>query len=302
MVVERVVGQVALVDARPQVALGPGRERVVLPDRALGVPLDEPRVRAGRRLLAADAGDPRLRAVERALQRGDLRVAAAVLGAPRAHGVLHLDLDAEALLEGAPGAQRLGEEHAGVDRHDARVRARSARSSSRITDSSFWKEHRQHELLVLGRPWLRACAVRPRTRPRPRCTTKGTLRSQSMKCSIVSRPNSTGSASSRTSSSKALVPTRAGEGVELLAVRALALVEADPALDRLGHALGGQPDLQPLAVDDLAALVVAGDVRDVGRDRVLADLDRRAVEADVGDVVLAAAVRAAAHLDVDARA
>ena len=37
---------------------------------------------------------------------------------------------------------------------------------------------------------------------------------------------------------------------------------------------------------------------DVGRDRVLADLDRRAVEPDVGDVVLAAAVRAAAHLDV----
>ena len=29
-----------------------------------------------------------------------------------------------------------------------------------------------------------------------------------------------------------------GEGVELLAVRALGLVEADPALDGVGHALG----------------------------------------------------------------
>src|SRR5207244_2977707 len=89
-----------------------------------------------------------------------------------------------------------------------------------------------------------------------------------------------------------------GEGVELLAVGALALVEADPALHRIGHALGGQAHLQTLAVDDVAALVVAGDVGDVGRDRVPTGLDRRAVEPDVGDVVLAAAVGAAAHLDV----
>src|SRR5205823_950991 len=48
-----------------------------------------------------------------------------------------------------------------------------------------------------------------------------------------------------------------------------------------------------------AGFVYAADVRDVGRDRVLADFHRRAVEADVGDVVLAASVRAATHLDVD---
>ena len=123
-----------------------------------------------------------------------------------------------------------------------------------------------------------------------------------MKWFIVSRPNSTGSARSRTSSSKALVADALGEGVEHLAVVALGLVEAQPALDGLGHALGGQADLQARAVDDLAVLVVAADVGDVGRDRVLADLDRRAVEPDVGDVVLAAAVGAAAHLDVDAAA
>src|SRR4051794_19473260 len=96
-----------------------------------------------------------------------------------------------------------------------------------------------------------------------------------------------------------LGPDARGVGVEHLAVLALVLVGADPALDRLGHALGGQAHLQPGPVDDLAAFVVAADVGDVGGDRVLADLDRRAVEPDVADVVLAAAVGAARHLDVD---
>src|SRR5215207_1211088 len=72
----------------------------------------------------------------------------------------------------------------------------------------------------------------------------------------------------------------AHELVELLAVDAVVLVVADPALDGLGHALGGQPDLQALAVDHVAALVVAREVGDVGRHGVLADLDRRAVEPD----------------------
>src|SRR5215210_2051054 len=74
-------------------------------------------------------------------------------------------------------------------------------------------------------------------------------------------------------------PDALGEVVERLALLAVALVEAQPALDRLGDALGRQPHLESRAVDDLAVLVM---------------------EADVGDVVLAASVRAAAHLDVDA--
>ena len=136
--------------------------------------------------------------------------------------------------------------------------------------------------------------------PSPRTTWNGTFLLQSMKFSIVSRPNSIGIARSRTWSSKAPVPTRWAKALKTsLSSYALGLVEADPALDGLGHALGGQADLQARAVDDLAALVVAADVGDVGGDRVLADLDRRAVEPDVADVVLAAAVRAAGHLDVD---
>src|SRR4051794_11795402 len=97
-----------------------------------------------------------------------------------------------------------------------------------------------------------------------------------------------------------LRPDAGGPRVEHLAVLALGLVLADPALDGVRHALGRQADLQAGSVDDLAALVVAADVRHVGRDRVLADLDRRAVEPDVADVVLAAAIGAARHLDVDA--
>src|SRR5215218_3220271 len=89
------------------------------------------------------------------------------------------------------------------------------------------------------------------------------------------------------------------ERVELLARLTLVLVHAQPAFHRLGDALGRQPDLEPGAVGHLTALVLTADVGDVGGDSLAASLDRRAVETDVGDVVLGAAVRAAAHLDVD---
>src|SRR5215211_1706918 len=71
-----------------------------------------------------------------------------------------------------------------------------------------------------------------------------------------------------------------GEGVEVLAVVPLLLVVADPALARIGNALCGEPRLQPVTEGDVAALEAAGDMRDVGGNRLLADLDRGAVEAD----------------------
>src|SRR5215218_3441738 len=120
-VVQRVVGEVALVDRAPDVALRPVDEGVELPDPAALVELDALRAGTRGRLLAPKARDPAGRAVERPLQGRDLGGAAAVLGAgPVAGGLLDLDLHAEALLEGAPRRQRLGEEHAGVDRDDAR--------------------------------------------------------------------------------------------------------------------------------------------------------------------------------------
>src|SRR6476620_7513897 len=89
------------------------------------------------------------------------------------------------------------------------------------------------------------------------------------------------------------------EGAEALSLRVLGLVVAHPPLDRFGHALGGQAQLEARAEGHVGAFVYAAHVRDVGGDRVLAHFDRGAVEADVGDVVLGAAVGAAAHLDVD---
>src|SRR4051812_8133751 len=54
-----------------------------------------------------------------------------------------------------------------------------------------------------------------------------------------------------------------GVGVELLAVAAIGLVHADPALHGLGGPLRGDSSLQARPEDDLAADVVAADVGDV---------------------------------------
>src|SRR6476619_426308 len=61
LVVQRVVGQVALVDAPPQVLVAPVRQRVVLPQPAYLVAFDQLGCGARRALLAPDAGDPALR-------------------------------------------------------------------------------------------------------------------------------------------------------------------------------------------------------------------------------------------------
>ena len=122
----------------------------------------------------------------------------------------------------------------------------------------------------------------------------GSLRFQSMNWFIVSRSNSTGSERSLTSAFELGGADARDEVVQLFAVLAGRLVVREPALDRLGHPLGRQARLQARAELDGAAFEVAADVRDVGGDRVLADLDRGAVEADSAEVVLAAAVRAAA--------
>src|SRR5271165_5806008 len=52
------------------------------------------------------------------------------------------------------------------------------------------------------------------------------------------------------------------ERSEGLTALALGLVEAQPALDRLGHALGGQARLEPLPVAHLPTLVCAAEVSD----------------------------------------
>src|SRR5689334_4771905 len=96
-----------------------------------------------------------------------------------------------------------------------------------------------------------------------------------------------------------LRPGAVHELVEGLAVVSLLLVVADPALDSVGDPLRRQPRLEPMPEGDVVVLPLAPDVGDVGGDRVIADLDRGPVEADRADVVLAAPVRAAAHLDLN---
>jgi hypothetical protein len=54
---------------------------------------------------------------------------------------LHLDLDAEALLECPPRRERLGEEHAGIDRHDPHAPAGSLVQAHELVE--------QHGLLLL---------------------------------------------------------------------------------------------------------------------------------------------------------
>ena len=71
-VVQRVVGQPALADVRPAVVVAPVGERVRLPQLVRRVPAELRRVRARRRLVAADAGDPGVEAAERPDERLDL--------------------------------------------------------------------------------------------------------------------------------------------------------------------------------------------------------------------------------------
>ena len=116
---------------------------------------------------------------------------------------------------------------------------------------------------------------------------------------MFSMLNSTGRVRSLTRAVELVVADALDEVVEWLAVVALLLVEAHPALDRVGDALGREADLQALAVARPRRPRTGRRCARRRPGRWLADLDRGAVEADVRDVVLAAAVRAAAHLDVD---
>src|SRR5205823_12128540 len=200
-------------------------------------------------------------------------------------------------------------------------------SSSRSTDSSFWKEHRstaRSPCLALA---VRSVSVRPVAGSSDSVGLRMSLWVGFM-CPLRMRVRSAldgalpltafdlerGAAApvyefvhrlqakidrQREILDHALELARAnalGKRGKALPVCALRLVVAQPALDRLRHALGGQAQLQARTERDRPAFVVAAHVRDVGGDRVLAHFDRRSVEADVGDVVLGAAVGAAAHL------
>src|SRR3954462_10411906 len=125
LVMERVVGQAALADVGPAHLVGPVGEWVGLPELVLLVPAELRRRGAGRRLVAADARDPRVEAAERRDERRDLSDRQVQVGVRLPELVLdpltfeHLDGNAVALLHLAPIRIRLGKEMVRVDREDA---------------------------------------------------------------------------------------------------------------------------------------------------------------------------------------
>src|SRR4051794_3113427 len=111
LVVKRVVGKLVLMHVAPDVLLGPVHEWVELPDSAPLVALHVLGVGPGGRLLAPDAGDPRLGSFKGPIETVHLGRAAAVLRAPGAGRVLHLHAQAVALLHLAPDVVGLREQH-----------------------------------------------------------------------------------------------------------------------------------------------------------------------------------------------
>src|SRR5919109_2718695 len=120
-VVEWVVRDLVDVDVGLHALRVPVDERLHLPDAVALAPLDPPRAGSRRRLLPADAGDPRVVARERPLERLDLAdVAAAVrIGFPQPVGRVdrteRLRLEPVALDEPVAGLVRLREEHQRVE-------------------------------------------------------------------------------------------------------------------------------------------------------------------------------------------
>src|SRR4029079_19238152 len=121
-------------------------------------------------------------------------------------------------LERLPGGERLGEEDARVDRHDAGI----GREADELVDQHrllLLEGAEQHEARMMALDGLREdvrygrAVAQTAHSPSPRCTWKGAARCQSMKVFIVSSENSIGSARSRTSSSKRLLPTRSANAL-----------------------------------------------------------------------------------------
>src|SRR3954464_13228992 len=126
-----------------------------------------------------------------------------------------------------------------------------------------------------------------------------------MKSSMFSRLNSTGSERSFTSASNGWVPTRstkASNASPSSRSRSYMRIQRSTASGTrfAGRGTFSREPVGRGAVGARAVLVAAADVGHVRRQLPAADLHRRAVEPDRAEVVLRAAVWAAAHLDVEA--
>ncbi len=182
-------------------------------------------LRAGALLVAAGAAERGVEAVvlDRVEQRRRLELVARrrVLHAAALDRLLHGGDDRVRHVAVAE-ADDLGEVVPGVDVHDReRDVARPERLARQVQehDRVLAAAEQQHGPLELGGDLaddvygfgfeLLEVVHQTAHSPSPRMTWNGTLRFQSMNSFIVSRPNSTGMARSRTASSNSLVPTRA---------------------------------------------------------------------------------------------
>src|SRR4051794_8113665 len=234
-VVEGVVGDVVAGDVVPHVALAPVRERVRLPQAVLVVPVELGGVGPAGGLLAPQAGDPCVHPRESLLHRADLADVAAGVGvavpelvavhlglALEAHALVHVDLDAVALLDRLPGVVGLLEQHAGVEDEEARLRLdlhEHVEDHRRLLLEGARHVQARVEAIdhvaeqLLGRPSLEVWLDdgghgQTAHSPSPRTTLYGSLRLQSTKCWRLSRLNSIGIASSFTASWNGSAPTR----------------------------------------------------------------------------------------------
>src|SRR5205085_5963519 len=126
-VVQGVVRDLVDVDVGLDALRVPVDERLDLPDAVPLAPLDAPRAGPGRRLLAADAGDPGVVAGERTLERLDLPDVAALVRLRLPEPVGRVDrperreLQAVALDQALARLVRLREEHQRVELDDVHV-------------------------------------------------------------------------------------------------------------------------------------------------------------------------------------
>ncbi len=227
-IVQRVVRDVVGRDVTPHVALGPVGQRVDLPQAVLAVPVELGRVGAIAGVLAAQPGHPGALAGQVIAQRAHLAQVAAAVGGLlpvtlHAQATDALDADVVARLQRRPRRARLGKQragvqgehgHAGIGAHDQVEDHRGlllkgggdhqprVEACDRLGDQLLGGE----VLEVVGRGL--DGGHQTAHSPSPRCTTNGAFFDQSMNMLIVSSENSTGMARSRTSSSKAVVPTR----------------------------------------------------------------------------------------------
>ena len=127
LVVQRVVGQAALLDEGPAVVVAPVGERIRLPELVLLVPAELRRAGARRGLVAADAGDPAVEIEEGTVERLDLCDREVQVGLRLPELVLdgaaleRLDLRVVALLDLTPELVGLREQVARVERARAVV-------------------------------------------------------------------------------------------------------------------------------------------------------------------------------------